>query len=103
MTSWVRSIERNGGVLSPPHNHFNVECLLSFGKYESKRWYLKNKHRELSESYEPPKDRFHVLKTVSMIWKVRDDTCAMLPPSPIFQLNEYELSSSIEEGKKLDL
>ena len=34
---------------------------------------------ELSESYEPTKNRFHVLKTVCMIWKVRGDTCAMRP------------------------
>ena len=68
---------------------------------KAKQWYLKNRHRKLSESYEPPKDRFHVLKTVCMIWKVRDDTCAMLLPH--FQLDECELSSSIEEGKMLDL
>ena len=31
----TKSLERNGGTLSPPQHHFNVGCLLSLGKYEN--------------------------------------------------------------------
>ena len=90
-------------LLSPLHNHLKVGCLLSFGEYECKRWYSKSRFRELSESYEPTKDRFHVLKTVCMIGKVRDDTCAMRPSFHVSNWMNANYPSGIEKSKKLGI